>query len=150
MYALRVRGSALPLLLSCSLLFALGCGDDDRPPEDGGLPDGFVPDGEIPDGFVPCAHLYPAHPLKDTQGRAIAFSPERHRAFQQVLRRFGDPRYLALKQRVLHAVAAGEDPSSISLTPGRFARTNVRVALRQIEAAEQPPPPATPPTPPAG
>lgn len=53
MYALRVRGSALPLLLSCSLLFALGCGDDDRPPEDGGLPDGFVlPDGEVPDGFV--------------------------------------------------------------------------------------------------
>jgi cytosine/adenosine deaminase-related metal-dependent hydrolase len=60
MYALRVRGSALPLLLSCSLLFALGCGDDDRPPEDdGGLPDGFVPDGTIPDGGLPDGFVPP-------------------------------------------------------------------------------------------
>ena len=47
---------------------------------------------------------------------------------------------MALKQRVLSAVASGEDPSSVALAPGRFARTNVRVALRQIEAAEPQPP----------
>lgn len=94
----------------------------------------------IPEGFVPCAHLYPAHPVKDTQGRPIAFDRERHDAFQRVLQRFGDPHHLALKQRVLAAVAGGEDPSVVSLTHSRFARTNVRVALRQIEAAERSPP----------
>lgn len=68
MYALRVRGSALPLLLSCSLLFALGCGDDDRPPEDGGLPDGFVPDGTIPDGGLPDGFVPPDGEVPDGGG----------------------------------------------------------------------------------
>jgi hypothetical protein len=90
----------------------------------------------IPDGFVPCAHLYPAHPAKDTRGRSRPFDPRRHASFQDMLRRFGDPQFLALKERVRLAVAEGEDPSAVPVI-GRFARTNVRVALRQLRAAEQ-------------
>src|SRR5262245_38469988 len=50
-----------------------------------------------------------------------------------MLRMFGDPEFLALKQRVVAAVTAGEDPSVIDVTCHRFARTNVRVALRQLK-----------------
>ena len=44
---------------------------------------------------------------------------------------------IALKQRVLKAVVAGENPSVVSVTNHRFARTNIRVALRQLRASEQ-------------
>ena len=90
---------------------------------------------QVPDGFIPCAHLYPAHPAKDASGRARPFDRARHDAFQEMLRDFGDPRSYALKQRVFAAVAAGEDPSVLAFSSDRFMRTNVRVALRQLEAA---------------
>jgi hypothetical protein len=89
---------------------------------------------QIPDGWVPCAHLYPAHPARDAFGQSRPFDPTRHDAFQHVLRMFGNPDFIALKQRVADAVAAGEDPSVIEVTGQRFARTNVRVTLRQLKA----------------
>ena len=92
---------------------------------------------QIPDGWVPCAHLYPAHPARDALGRSRPFDPARHDAFQKMLRMFGDPRLVDLKARVVAAVAAGEDPSVVPVTEHRFVRTNVRVALRQLKAAQQ-------------
>jgi hypothetical protein len=88
----------------------------------------------IPDGWVPCAHLYPAHPARDHMGRGRPFDAAHHDAFQRILGRFGDPAVTALKQRVVAAVNAGEDPSVVAVTNARFARTNVRVALRQLKA----------------
>jgi len=88
----------------------------------------------VPDGFVPCAHLYPAHPARDAFGRSRPFDGGRHAAFQDILRAFGDPAAVALKQRVVAAIAAGADPSAIAVTDHRFARTAVRVALRQLSA----------------
>jgi hypothetical protein len=90
---------------------------------------------QIPDGWVPCAHLYPAHPAKDSLGQSREFDHARHDAFQHLLHMFGDPKFVLLKQRVAAAVAAGEDPSVITVTDQRFTRTNVRVALRQLKAA---------------
>ncbi len=125
------------------------------PPHDGRSPEGphthVLPDllkhrrthaatEPIPDGFVPCAHVYPPHPAKDALGEPRAFDPARHDAFQAMLQMFGDPGQIALKQRVLKAVVAGEDPSVVSVTNHRFARTNIRVALRQLRASEQVPP----------
>ncbi len=74
----------------------------------------------IPAGWVPCAHLY--------------FRPH-HDGFQRMLRLFGDIESIALKERVMSAIVAGEDPSAMSVMNGRFARTNIRVALRQLKAA---------------
>ncbi|MGH6770184.1 MAG: DUF6925 family protein [Xanthobacteraceae bacterium] len=91
----------------------------------------------IPEGFVPCAHIYPAHPAKDMMGRARPFDQARHDAFQGMLDKFGDPRFVALKQRVMEAVQAGADPLAIAVTDQRFARTNVRVTLRQLKAARE-------------
>jgi uncharacterized protein DUF6925 len=91
----------------------------------------------IPTGWVPCAHLYPAHPAKDALGCRRAFDPARYHAFQQTLRMFGDPDLVALKQQVRAAVSAGQSPSAIAVTDNRFARTSIRVVLRQLIAAEQ-------------
>jgi hypothetical protein len=92
---------------------------------------------QIPEGFVPCAHLYPAHPARDGFGQDRPFDPARHAAFQAMLHRYGDPRFIALKERVAAAVAAGADPSVIDVTGQRFARTNVRVTLRQLKALHE-------------
>jgi hypothetical protein len=90
----------------------------------------------VPSGHVPCAHLYPAHPAKDSFGRVRPFDRARHDAFQQMLQTFGDPESSALKQRVLAAVAAGDEPFAIEVPGNRFTRTNIRVALRQLRAAD--------------
>jgi uncharacterized protein DUF6925 len=92
---------------------------------------------QIPDGWVPCAHLYPAHPSRDALGRNRPFDPVRHDAFQNILRLFGDPKLVEVKERVVAAVAAGEDPSVLPIKERRFIRTNIRVALRQLKAARQ-------------
>lgn len=88
----------------------------------------------IPKGFVPCAHVYPPHPAKDALGRERAFDRNHHDAFQAILRDYGDPTFLALKQQVLDAIIAGADPSAITVPDQRFARTNIRVTLRQLQA----------------
>jgi hypothetical protein len=122
------------------------------PPHDGRSPQGphthVLPDllkhrrshaatEPIPAELVPCAHVYPPHPAKDALGEPRAFDPECHDAFQRMLRMFGDPEQIALKERVLAAVTAGENPSAVPVVNNRFARTNIRVALRQLRAAER-------------
>jgi hypothetical protein len=122
------------------------------PPPDGKSPDGphthvlpgllrhrrtHAATEPIPEGLVPCAHVYPPHPAKDSMGRGRPFDRAYHDAFQAILRRYGDPKILALKQLVLNAVAAGKDPSAIALTDQRFVRTNIRVALRQLKAQRE-------------
>lgn len=92
------------------------------------------------DGFVPCAHFYPAHPTKDALGRALPFDAKRHRSFQELLRRFGDPGAVALKERVMAAIVRGGAPSDIVVPNDRFTRASVRVAIRQMQASGEPPP----------
>ena len=91
----------------------------------------------VPIGWIPCVHLYPPHPMKDGSGHARAFDLGRHEAFQEMLRRFGDPELVSLKQRVVAAVAAGGDPSTVPVIDNRFARANIRVVLRQLNAADE-------------
>jgi hypothetical protein len=91
----------------------------------------------IPDGWIPCAHLYPPHPARDGLGNTRPFDSARHDAFQAMLHMFGDPCFVSLKRRVVAAVIAGEDPSTIDVNHTRFARTNIRVTLRQLQAANK-------------
>ena len=90
----------------------------------------------LPEGWIPCAHVYPAHPLRDQLGRKRAFRREHHAAFQALLERYGVPQLWALKQQVVEAATAGRGPDTVSLPRDRFARATVRVALRQLTAAE--------------
>lgn len=119
------------------------------PPPDGRSPDGphthllphllgrthpaTVP---VPDGTVPVAHLYPAHPDKETDGRPRAFDAERDEAFAAVLTHFGDPELVALEKAVAAAVRAGRGPDTVVVPPTPPARATVAVTLRRLAAAE--------------
>jgi hypothetical protein len=90
----------------------------------------------LPDGWIPCAHLYPAHPLRDQFGRKRAFRQDHHTAFRALLERYGVPKLVALKWQVIEAVRAGKGPKTMSLPGDRFARATIRVALRQLSTVE--------------
>ncbi|EJN09220.1 hypothetical protein PMI42_06890 [Bradyrhizobium sp. YR681] len=90
----------------------------------------------LPEGWIPCAHLYPAHPLRDQLGRKRAFRPDHHAAFQAMLERYGVPELASLKRSVVAAVTAGQGPATVTLPSDRAARATVRVALRQLTELE--------------
>jgi len=89
----------------------------------------------IPKGWVSCAHLYPAHPLRDGYGRARPFDGGRYAAFQRLLSRHGDAEHLQLKRNVIKALNAGAGPEAIAMPSDRFAQAAIRVALRQLKAS---------------
>ena len=89
----------------------------------------------VPPGFVPCAHFYPQHPLAGGPGRPAPFDAERHEIFQALIARYGDPGSTTLKRRVVTALDAGEDPSTLVVPDDRQARACVRIALRQYLAS---------------
>jgi hypothetical protein len=90
----------------------------------------------IPSGWVPCAHFYPAHPTKDAFGAVRSYESRCHNAFQELMRRFGDGELVDLKKRVIAAVSAGNDPSTFAVPADRFARTTIRIGLRQLVAQQ--------------
>ena len=89
----------------------------------------------IPKGWVSCAHLYPAHPLRDGHGRARPFDGARYAAFQRLLSRHGDIEHVHLKRNVIKAINAGAGPEAIAMPADRFAQASIRVALRQLKAS---------------
>jgi hypothetical protein len=120
------------------------------PPPDGRSPDGphthvlpaLIARGRthaateaVPDGWVPCAHCHPPNPVRDDRGHRRPFDAESHIAFQQLLEQYGDPERLALKNRVVQAIAAGGEPFAMAAEGDRFSRATVRVTLRQLQAS---------------
>ena len=90
----------------------------------------------LPPGWIPCAHFYPPHPAREPFGLHRPFQAERHVAFQVLLKRYGDPQRLALKQHVIDSVMSSGEPTAIVIGDDRFARATVRVALRQLRASD--------------
>ena len=88
----------------------------------------------IPEGWIPCAHLYPPHPTRDG-GAPEWFDAARHKSFQRMIESFGLPDGVAVKRRIMDALEADEPPSILAIAHDRHARTNVRIALRQLKAA---------------
>ena len=89
----------------------------------------------VPAGLVPCAHLVPAHPVKDAMGRPTPFYATAQKQFQDLLMRYGDVELVRLKESVLAAIAAGAAPSTVPAPQDRFARHAVRATLRQLAAS---------------
>jgi hypothetical protein len=81
---------------------------------------------------VPCLSLYPANPVYDALGHARPFERAAHEAFQVLLRDFGDPALVRLKEAVTEAVRADQEPDGFTLPASRAGRAMVRVALRQL------------------
>lgn len=61
----------------------------------------------IPAGVVPCAAFHPPHPYKDAMGRPIPFARACYEAFQALLRRWGEPELVALKERARRGEGEG-------------------------------------------
>lgn len=91
----------------------------------------------IPQGWIPCAHFYPRHPMKDGFGKARPFDHVSHEAFQSLLASYGDPSSYVLKKRVTSLVVEGQAPHDGVAAPGRLSRANIRLALRQLAAANE-------------
>lgn len=89
----------------------------------------------IPPGLIPCAHLYPPHPVRDGMGRPRAFDADRFDSFQAMMATFGDPATIAIKQRLQQAVRTEETPADFA--QDRLGRASVRIALRQMKAANE-------------
>ena len=89
----------------------------------------------VPEGWVPCAHFYPAHPMKDALGMRRPYEQRHYDAFQDLMHAFGDGKLVDLKNRMAAAVRAGEDPAAFAVPLDRFARTTIRIGLRQLQAA---------------
>jgi uncharacterized protein DUF6925 len=86
----------------------------------------------IPDGLVPCLSLYPANPMHDALGKPRPFDRVAYEAFQPLLRDFGDPAFVRLKEAVTEAVRAAQAPDGFAVPVSRAERAAVRVALRQL------------------
>jgi hypothetical protein len=86
----------------------------------------------IPAGWVPCLSLYPASPVYDALGRPRPFDRAAYDDFQALLRCFGDPELVGLKEAVTEAVRADRGPDTFALPASRTGRVAVRVALRQL------------------
>jgi hypothetical protein len=90
----------------------------------------------LPGGWIPCAHLYPAHPLRDQLGRRRAFRLDHHEAFQTLLDRYGLSELTAFKRTIVEAVMADQGPGTVEFPSHRAARATVRVALRQLATVD--------------
>lgn len=90
----------------------------------------------VPEGMVPCIHVYPWHPADVSLGKQPHFDAEQHSYLQAVLRSFGDPKAVSTKDAVTAEVLAGKKPHSHSFAKSRFDRANIRIALRQLRAAQ--------------
>jgi hypothetical protein len=87
----------------------------------------------IPEGLVPVVSLFPAHPLVGPRGTTIPFDADRHDAFQVLLRTFGDPEHLRVKDEVTDAVLADRPAARPAPGPGSVLRSRAaRVTLRQL------------------
>lgn len=110
------------------------------PPPDGKTPDGphthvrpnlvkhrrshaaTVP---VPQGWSPALWLFPPHPLQHASGAATPFNKSRYDAFQELLRRFGDPETLS-----------GKAAASEAAVSTRAARLGFRIAQRQFQVRQ--------------
>jgi hypothetical protein len=91
----------------------------------------------IPEGWVPCLSLYPASPVYDALGHARPFDRAAYEAFQALLRNFGDPALVRLKEAVTEAVRADQGPDAFTPPASRAGRAMVRVALRQLAQTDR-------------
>lgn len=79
----------------------------------------------VPARWLPALWLFPPHPLQHASGAATSFDAARFEAFQELLRRFGDPEALR-----------GKAAPSETAASTRVARLAFRVAHRHLRARQ--------------
>ncbi|AWC21193.1 hypothetical protein CO731_00641 [Aminobacter sp. MSH1] len=85
----------------------------------------------IPEGLLPLGALHPGNPVIDPLGRDRPFEPILHGAFREMMSRFGTAEALSGRKHVDDALDARLSPVETEAPSGRFARSAMRIALRQ-------------------
>ena len=85
----------------------------------------------VPDGHLPCGGLHPPSAVTGALGERIPFDLDRHKAFQDLIARFGTASGRAIKDAVARALALGTDPAGFPEPGDRIARLALRATLRQ-------------------
>lgn len=85
----------------------------------------------IPDGLLPLGAMHPGNPVVGPMGEDLAFDEALHQDFQMLLAGFGQPDIVEMKRRVLKAIGDGVSPDDFVVPDGRFARSAVKLTLRQ-------------------
>jgi hypothetical protein len=86
----------------------------------------------IPKGTAPLLTLHPENPLVDALGRQRDFLSDAFLRFESVLERFGDPAYVAEKQRFRAAIDGNQAPEDYVAASSRIGRLAQRIAFRQL------------------
>lgn len=89
-------------------------------------------DNDAPAYYRACAYLYPKHPLMDNLGERRAYDGDAHAHFTNLLERWGDARFLAERQRAMHAIRAGEDARRYQAPGDAKGRCAMRIAIREL------------------
>lgn len=87
------------------------------------------PDVPVPPGYVCCLYLHPPGPFTRAGGELDLAHFQR---FQALLERWGHPRYLRAKVRVMAAVREGHDPPRGRRPSDPMQRLASELALRQL------------------
>lgn len=85
----------------------------------------------IPEGYVPCCGFHPKSPVMGRLGEDRDFDLEAFDAFQKLLGQWGPEAYVAQKQQVWQALAAGTPAQDWSEPATRIGRAGLRNAIRQ-------------------
>lgn len=85
----------------------------------------------IPEGLLPLGAMHPGNPVIGPMGEDLPFDKTLHEVFQALLGKFGVAEVVAEKARVVEAIGRGERPEDFIAPRDRFARSAVRLAIRQ-------------------
>jgi len=86
----------------------------------------------IPQGYLPCLNLYPPSPLFDALGEPKTYDAGSQAAFETLLAKWGQPRYVAQKELLRQMIDEDNDPASFPMPATRLERSAVRIALREL------------------
>lgn len=89
-------------------------------------------DNDAPAYHRACAYLYPSHPLMDSLGNRSAYDQDAHARFTALMERWGNPAFLAERQRAMRAVRAGMDARRYRAPTNSIGRRALRIAIREL------------------
>ena len=88
--------------------------------------------GDTPAYHRACACLYPPPPVADPLAGHKAYDGEAHARFTALMERWGDPHYLAERQRAMGAMRAGVDARRYRAPTDAKGRRALRIAIREL------------------
>ena len=87
----------------------------------------------IPNDLVPLGYFHPASPVMDGMAADIEPDGDAHARFQVLFDRYARPDLPPLRRAVVEALANNLEPDQFTVPADRFARSTVRLTLRQVD-----------------